>query len=196
MNCLVVVERENHWCENAASSLPQSLCRDLSSSRSLLRSLAEVSAALKVSRRPVQRFQQLESSTIVIVKSHRILNAPPLPQVLSGAPENALAVSESTLQRSKWGWEHLEELRSTGESYQSVWEVWLWLPDQFTFCWYQLRLDTLLFHSALRQHLVWYSSFLHNTPNLVLCICSVSCFHFSSECIILPLIPPFRLAAS
>jgi len=55
--------------------------------------------------------------------------------VLSGAPENALAQSESTLRSSRGAWEHLEVLRSTGEGNWSVWEVWVWLPDWLTFCW-------------------------------------------------------------
>jgi hypothetical protein len=54
--------------------------------------------------------------------------------VLSGAPENALAESESTLLRSRGAWEHLELLGSTGDVYRSVWEVCVWLPDRFTFC--------------------------------------------------------------
>ena len=60
----------------------------------------------------------------------------------------------------------------------------------------QLKLDALLYHSALLQHLLWYSSFPHNTPHLVLLLSPGSCSHFSSECIILPLIPRFRFAAS
>jgi len=55
--------------------------------------------------------------------------------VLTEAPENALVESENTLQSSRRGWEHLEVLRITGEGYQSVWEVCVWLPDGFTFCW-------------------------------------------------------------
>jgi len=51
------------------------------------------------------------------------LNAPPQLQVLSGAPENALEESESTLPSSRGAWEHLEGLGSTGEGNQSVWEV-------------------------------------------------------------------------
>jgi len=98
------------------------------------RACAEVSAALAVSRRPAQRYQQLQNRTILIVKSHNILNAPPSQQVLSGACENALAASESTLQSSRGGWEHLEVLRSTGEGYRSVWEVCIWLLDRNTFC--------------------------------------------------------------
>ena len=60
----------------------------------------------------------------------------------------------------------------------------------------QLKLDALCFQSALLQHLMWYSSFPHNTPHLVLLFSPGSCSHFSSRCIILPLIPPFRFAAS
>ena len=56
--------------------------------------------------------------------------------MLSGAPANALAESESTLQSSRGGWKHLEVFWSTGEGYQSVWEVCVWLPDRFTFCWW------------------------------------------------------------
>jgi len=59
----------------------------------------------------------------------------------------------------------------------------------------QLKLDPLLFHSALLQHLLWYSAFPHNTPRLALLVSTGSCSHFSSKCIILPLIPPFRFAA-
>jgi len=99
------------------------------------RACTEVLATLEVSRRPAQTLQQLQNLTIVIVKFHSILNAPPSLQVLSGAREDALAESESTLQISRGGWEHLEVLRSTGEGYRSVWEVCIWLPDQITFCW-------------------------------------------------------------
>jgi len=90
----------------------------------------------QVSRRPAQRSPQLQNLNILIVKSRSILNAPPSLQVLSGARENALAQSESILQSSRWGWEHLEVLRSTGEGYRSVWEVCVWLPDRITFCWW------------------------------------------------------------
>ena len=103
------------------------------------RACAEVSASLEVSRRPAQRSQQLPNLTILIVKSRSILNAPPSLQVLSGARENALAESESTLQSSRGGWEHLEVLRSTGEGYRSVWEVCVRLPDRITFCWWMWR---------------------------------------------------------
>jgi len=51
----------------------------------------------QVSSRPAQRSQQLQNLTILMVKSRSILNAPPSLQVLSGAHENALAQSESTL---------------------------------------------------------------------------------------------------
>jgi hypothetical protein len=60
------------------------------------RACAEVSAALEVSSGPVLRSQQLQNLTILKVKSRSILNAPPELQVLSGAPENALAESKST----------------------------------------------------------------------------------------------------
>jgi len=55
-------------------------------------------------------------------------------QVLSGAHENALAESQSTLQSSRGGWENLEVLRSTGKGYRSAWEVCVWLPDRYTIC--------------------------------------------------------------
>jgi len=51
----------------------------------------------QVSYRPAQRSQQLQNLTILMVKSRSILNAPPSLQVLSGARDNALAQSESTL---------------------------------------------------------------------------------------------------
>jgi hypothetical protein len=90
---------------------------------------AEVPAAPEVSQRPGQRSQQLPSLTIEIVKSRSILNAPPSLLVLLGICENALVESESTLQSSRGGWEHLKVLRSAGEGYQSVWEVRIWLAD-------------------------------------------------------------------
>jgi len=83
----------------------------------------------QVSHGPAQRSQQVQNLTILIVKSRSILNAPPSLQVLSGARENSLAQSESTLQSSRGGWEHLEVHRSTGEGYRSVWEVCVWLLD-------------------------------------------------------------------
>ena len=61
-----------------------------------------------VSSRPAQRSQQLQYFTILIVKSRIIQNAPPSLQVLSEARENPLVQSESTLQCSRGGWEHLE----------------------------------------------------------------------------------------
>jgi len=66
---------------------------------------------------------QLQNFTILIVKYHIILNAPPSLKVLSGARENALAHSASILQssRSPGGagsiWKYLEALvRGTGVS--------------------------------------------------------------------------------
>ena len=88
----------------------------------------------QVSRRPAQMSQLLHNLTILILKSHSILNAPPSLQVLSGARENALAESESTLQSSRGGCEHVEVLRSTGEGYGCVWQVCIWLWDRITFC--------------------------------------------------------------
>jgi len=48
------------------------------------------------------------------------MNAPPKLQVISGAPENASAESESILQSYRGAWEHLDVLRRTGEGYRSV----------------------------------------------------------------------------
>jgi len=101
------------------------------------RACAEVKAALEVSRRAAQRSQPLHTLSILIVKFRSILNAPPSLLVFSGAYGNALAESESELQCSRGGWEPLEVLRSTGESYRSVWEVCVWLPDRITFCWFK-----------------------------------------------------------
>jgi len=99
------------------------------------RACGEVSAALEVSHWPAQRSPQLQNWTILIVKSHSMLNVPTSLQVLSGDRENALAESECTLQSSRGGWAHLDVLRSTGEGYRSVWEVCVWLPDRIAFCW-------------------------------------------------------------
>ena len=66
--------------------------------------------------------------------------------MLSVAPENALAESESTLLSSRGVWEHLEVLRCTGEVARSVWEDCVLLLYRITFCW--CSLDTL-FSSGL-----------------------------------------------
>jgi len=102
---------------------------------------AKVSAALEVCSRPAQRSQQLQKLTIVIVKSRSILNTSPSLQVLSGARENALAESESTVPSSKGGWENLEVVETIGEGYRSVWEVCVWLLDWITFCWWSVLED-------------------------------------------------------
>jgi hypothetical protein len=85
-----------------------------------LRGCAEVSAALEVSRRPGLRSQQLLNMSILFGKSSTIQNVPPPVQVLSGAPENALAASECTLQSCRGAgsnWKYLEGLvRATGAS--------------------------------------------------------------------------------
>jgi len=59
----------------------------------------------------------------------------------------------------------------------------------------QLGLDPPLVHSALLQHLLCYSSFHTTLPISALHYSPGSCSQFSSECIILPLIPPFRFTA-
>jgi len=100
---------------------------------------AEDSAAPEVSSRSAQTSQQLQNLTILIVKSRSILHAAASPQVLSGARENALEESETTLPSSRGGWEHLKVVRSTGEGYRSVWVVCVWLLDRITFCWCRHR---------------------------------------------------------
>jgi hypothetical protein len=98
------------------------------------RACAEVSAALKCCHKPAQRSQRPQHLTIAIFKFQCILNALPSLQVLSGAPENAIAESESTLRSSKGAWVYLEVFRSNPEGYWSVWEVCMWLLYRFTFC--------------------------------------------------------------
>jgi len=58
---------KNHCCENTASSLPQSCERrsGLGRSQSIPQSCAAVSASLEVSRRSVQRSQELQNLTIL-----------------------------------------------------------------------------------------------------------------------------------
>jgi len=71
---------KHHCCENTASRLsPTELRSGLGCARSILQSCAAVTVSLEVSRRSAQRSQELQNSTI-----------------LDGAPENALAESEST----------------------------------------------------------------------------------------------------
>jgi hypothetical protein len=52
----------------------------------------------------------------------------------SGACENPLAESESTLESSRGGWEHLEVHKRTGGGCCSAWEDDVWFPDRITFC--------------------------------------------------------------
>ena len=73
--------------------------------------------------------QELYCLSILFAKFRSILNAPLLLQVLSGALENALAESESTLLSSRGVWEHLEVLRSTGEVSWNIWEDLVWLSN-------------------------------------------------------------------
>ena len=103
---------------------PADLCWGLTTSRSALHTCAEVSVAL------IFDYSNSQSSSI--------LNIPPSLQVLSEAPENDLEESEITLQSSSGAWEHLEELRRTGEGHWSVREVDMWHLDWFTFCRYHL----------------------------------------------------------
>jgi len=49
--------------------------------------------------------------------------------VLSGAPENTLPESESTVFSFMWAWEHQEVLKSTGEINWGVGEVCMGLLD-------------------------------------------------------------------
>ena len=122
-NALWLWNHNNHWCGNMAPSLPQCLCRGLSSSWNLPQSLCSgysSSRSLPQTCAEVSATPQFQYSNI---QSPRILNAPPSLQVLSGARENALAESESTLHNSRGGWEHLEVPRSSGEGYRSVWDI-------------------------------------------------------------------------
>jgi hypothetical protein len=114
------------WCQVAHSAAQWSwplsmyaieLCSSLSFSGSHLQICAEVSEAPKFD-----------------YPRWNILNAPLSLQVLSEAPENALAVCESTLLTSRGVWERLEVLRRTGEVARSVWEDCVWLSDLITFC--------------------------------------------------------------
>jgi len=98
------------------------------------RACAEVSAALEVSRWPVQRSQQLQNMTILIVNLVASWMHPPSLQPHSGACDNTLAESQSTMHTSRGGWEHLEVVGSCGEGHRSDWEVCIWLPDWIIFC--------------------------------------------------------------
>jgi hypothetical protein len=80
-------------------SLPQSLGRHLSSSRSLPQTCAELPASPKYDYSMTQ--------------SPSILNASLSLQVFSGASDIAIAESESTVQSSRGGSEHLQVLLSS-----------------------------------------------------------------------------------
>jgi len=107
----------------------------------------------QVSHRPAQRSPLLQNLAILIVISRSILNTPPSLQVLSGACDDALAQSESILQSSRGGWEHLEVLRSTRKGYRSVWVVCIWFPDWITFCWWSWMPHQYTFSYC--THRVW-----------------------------------------
>jgi hypothetical protein len=125
------------------------------------RACAEVSAALEVPCRPTQRSQQHQNWTILMVNLVTSWMHLPYYRCFLGAHDNSLAESESTLQQSRGGWEHLEVLRSSGKGYRCVWAVCIWLLDQITFCWcvkwfgshnwttQQLRTVTLILPDAL-----------------------------------------------
>jgi len=83
----------------------------------------------------VQRCQQLQHLTILIVISCSIPHSLASLQVLSPACENALAQPGSRLQGSRGGGEHVEVHQSTGDSYQSVCEDYVFLQNQITLCW-------------------------------------------------------------
>jgi len=89
----------------------------------------KISIALQVSCRCVQRSQHLQNLTILEVNNHSIMNVPRLLQVVFGAPEKALAASESTLLSSLGGpgsiWNYLGALvRSTRVSGRLVCGFW------------------------------------------------------------------------
>jgi hypothetical protein len=88
----------------------------------------------QVSHRAAQRTQLLYNLTILIVKSHTVLNTPPQLQVHSSAPWITVAESESTFRSSRGGCEHPKEFRGSSEGYRSDWEAFVWRPDQVTFC--------------------------------------------------------------
>jgi len=100
---------------------PADLRRGPSCSQRLPQMYAEVSTATKF---------DLPNS-----QSDSIRNAPPLLRVHSEAPGNALVESDGTSQSFRGAWEHLKILRTTGEGYWSLSEVWVWLRDWGTFCW-------------------------------------------------------------
>jgi hypothetical protein len=85
--------------------------------------------------RPGQVSQTLQHWTMLTVNSCSVLNAHLSLQVLSEAPETALAESEITLRNSKGAWEDLKVLKSSCVRYRSVWQNCVWLPDWHTFCW-------------------------------------------------------------
>jgi len=101
---------------------PANLCWGLRWCWSLLQTCTKVSAA------PTFEYSNSQSRSI--------LNATQYLQVVSGAPGNNLAESESTLQSSREAWEHLKVLRSTGEGYRSDWELGVLHVDRYTFCWW------------------------------------------------------------
>jgi len=75
----------------------------------------------QVSRRFKQRFQPFQNFTIIYVQ-------------YQSTGECSCRVGKH-FAKLHGVWEHLEVFRSTGEGYQSFWEVGVWLPNQFTFSW-------------------------------------------------------------
>jgi len=100
-----------------------------------LRSTA-VGIRYHVSHRAAQRSQLLSKSPTDLHSGLSWSVSWPSCKSNIGASEWALAEFQSTLLSSRGAWEPLELLRSTGKVDQSIWEVWVWLPDRFTFSWW------------------------------------------------------------
>jgi len=103
----------------------------------------------QISRRPVQRSQLLQ---IWISNKSNL-----------GATENALAESACNLLSSTGAWEHLEVFKSSSEGNWSVWEVCVWLPNRFTFCWWEVTpgyIDFISYYHFPNKYTLYLSQLL------------------------------------
>jgi len=119
-------ERTNMIRHNA-SLLCKNHCRENTAPKLVLGGAA-VLAALEVSCKAEQRSQLLSKSPADL---HRGLRSSKIWLLF----KSNLVASWMHLHNCRCFQEHLKILGSTGEVHLSVWEVCMWLPDRFTFCW-------------------------------------------------------------
>jgi len=135
-NSLWLRNPKNHCCENVASSCLQS-CTEVSAAHKV--SLRQAQRSRLHSKSPADLRRGLTCSKIwLFYKSNLVASRMPLHTCRCFQEHlRMLLHSLRVLCFTPGGpGEHLEVFWSAGEDERSVWEVCLWLPDWFTFCWW------------------------------------------------------------